>query len=81
VVVPAVGIVIGDEDGHRFPLRQLLQGVYGLNQKLLFEQRGGVGRVASVRLAGFDETNGREVSAVGRVPEIGEGVIVVGLIG
>src|SRR4029077_8317298 len=46
VVVPAIGIVVGDDDRGVFPQRARLQGIDGAHHELLLVERIGVARVS-----------------------------------
>ena len=45
MVVPAVGVVVGDDDRGVLPIGQLLQGVDRLDEELLLVERVGVAGV------------------------------------
>ena len=81
MVVPTVGIVIGDHDRHVFPLRELLERVNRLHQKLLFREGRGIGRMARFRTIGLEKAHGRHVAVLWPDPEIVDRVVMIRLIG
>jgi len=70
VVVPAVGIVIGDNDRRAPPLREVLQAVDCVDQENLFVLRVGDLRVALLLPRGLQEAHRRQVTRVRRAPEV-----------
>ena len=60
VVVPAVGVVVGDDDGRGGPGRGLLQGVDLVDEEALLVERVGVGGVAVLVARGLAEADGRQ---------------------
>jgi hypothetical protein len=80
MVIPAIGIIPGNEDGRVFPLGTLLQLVDGLDEEGLFEQRARRGRMTGLVCRGLQETYRRQVVGRKRVPEIGQRILMVGLV-
>src|SRR5947207_4285879 len=78
VVVPAIGIVVCDDNSRGAPVRQLLQVIDGVHQKGLLIQRIGVAGVTVLVCRRLQVTHGGHLAGVGRGPEIGEVVLVVG---
>jgi hypothetical protein len=60
VVVPAVGVVIGDDDRRARPVRGLLQRVDLVDDELLLVDRVGVGGVAVLVAGRLEEADCRE---------------------
>src|SRR5205823_3224259 len=81
VVVPAVGVVVGDDDRGRRPELGLLQLVDLLREEGLLVQRVGVARVTVLVLARLEVADGRQVPRLQRGVEVGQVVLVVGLVG
>ena len=80
VIIPAIRIVPGNDHGHVFPLGQGLQGVDGIDQEELFIQWGRIPRMLILRLFGLQKADGGELTCGRRIPEIGEVVLMVGLV-
>ena len=64
MVVPAVRIIPGNQDGHVAPLRQGLEQVDGLGQEGLFLERSGIAGMAGLGGAGFDKGHGRKRASI-----------------
>src|SRR5690349_11292685 len=64
MVVPAVGIIVGDDDGCRIPVRALHDGVDGVHEEDLFIEGIGIRRMAILIGTGFEEGDGREIPAI-----------------
>ncbi len=80
VVVPAVGVVIGDDDGGGLPRRQRLQVVDRGGEEGLLVQWVGVTAVTVLEGRGLEERHLRQVAGVSGGPEVGGVVLVVGLV-
>jgi len=77
VVVPAVGVVVGDDDGRARPIGRALERVEGARDEVLLVERVGVRRVGVLERRCLQERDLREVSVLeGRV-EVLEVVLVV----
>src|SRR6185503_6948872 len=81
VVVPAVGVVIGDDDRGVLPLRKLLQVVDGVDDKPLLVNGIGIGCVAILVAGGLQETHAGQLARISGRPEGRQVVLVVGLVG
>src|SRR5271170_4345721 len=77
VVVPAVGVVIGNNDGGALPFRRLLQEVDHVDDKGLFVRGIGVAGVAVLISWGLQETEGGEVTPLDGVKEVVNVVLVI----
>ena len=62
VVVPAVGVVVGDDDRGVRPVRCALEGVDLLDDELLLVEGVGVGGVPVLVTGGLQEADGRKGS-------------------
>ena len=81
MVVPAVRVVVGDDDRGALPLLGLLQRVDLLDQEVLLVDRVGVAGVAVLVLTGLEEADRGQVAVPERLAEVGQVVLVVGLVG
>ena len=81
MVVPAVGVVVGDDDGGGFPVPAVLQPVDGVDQEPLLVQRRGVAGMSVLVRRGLEEADPGHVPVVHRTPEVGEVVLMIGLVG
>jgi hypothetical protein len=79
VVVPAVAVVVGDDDGGVLPVVRGLQPVHGVHDEVLLVQRVGLGRVRVLVDSGLEVADGGHLPGVHRAPEVGQVVLVVGL--
>ena len=77
VVVPAIGIVISDDDCGGIPLRGVLQLVDVVGDKRLLIQRIGVASVAILVVGGLEEGDGRQIALLDGGIEVREVVLVV----
>src|SRR5579859_738857 len=78
VVVPAVGVVVGDDNCRGVPARKLLKAVDGLYQERLLVQRIGVASVAVLVTGRLEVANGRQFVRICRGPEIRQIILVIG---
>src|ERR1035438_8888755 len=81
VVVPAVGVVPGDHDGRGLPVLGLLDLVDRVHQERLLVQRVGVAGMAVLVLRGLQVADRWHVPVGERGVEVGQVVLVVGLVG
>ncbi len=80
VVVPAVGVIVGDDDGGRGPEARFLDGVDGVDDEGLFVERIGVTGVRHPGSGGFEEADGWHDTSSESVGEVMHVVLVVGLV-
>src|SRR5580700_957782 len=80
VVVPAVGVVVGDHDRRRPPERGLLDLVDGVDQEVLLVDRVGVAGVPVLVLRRLQVADRGQVVDLQRRVEVGQVVLVVGLV-
>ncbi len=80
VVVPAVGVVVGEDDGHVLPLRQLLQAVEGLDQEALLAEGIGITGVAVLIRRRLEVADLRQVPGLRGQPEVAQVVLMIGLV-
>ena len=78
VIVPAIRVVIEDDDGGRFPVRALFDLVDRVGDEFLLVERVGVAGVAVLIGRRLEEAHGREVAGLQGRPEVGHVVLVVG---
>src|SRR5580704_1374262 len=76
MIVPTVGVVVGDDDGGVAPVLGLRQEVDGVDDESLFIKRIGVAGVTVLIAGGLQEADGREVAGIDGVEEI-VGVVLV----
>src|SRR6185437_12379990 len=81
VVVPAVGVVVGDHDRGGLPERGLLDLVDGADQEVLLVDRVGVPGVRVLVLGRLEVAHRGHVPVLQRGEEVGQVVLVVGLVG
>ena len=81
VVVPAVGVVIGDDDRGGLPVPGLLDLVDRVDDEVLLVDRIRVARVGVLVRSRLEVADGRHVAVLQRLVEVGQVVLVVGLIG
>src|SRR5918911_3696482 len=81
MVVPAAGVVLGDDDGCILPARKLLEAVDRIDQEVLLVERVGVACVPVLIGRGLEEANLGQMPGVCGSPEVREVVLVVRLIG
>src|SRR6266568_2922666 len=81
VVVPAVGVVVGDHDRGGPPELGLLDLVDRVHQEVLLVQRVGVAGVAVLVLRRLQEADRRHVPGAERGVEVRQVVLVAGLVG
>ena len=80
MVVPAIGVVVGENHGRVLPVRLLLQKVDDLNDERLLVERIGVARVAILIGRRLQETDRRKVARLHRIEEVVGVVLMVGRI-
>ena len=80
MVIPAVGIVIVDEHRSRFPVPRLLQEIQDLGYECLLVERIGIAGVRILVARSLQEADRGHVAGVDRSIEVGNVVLVVGLI-
>src|SRR6266852_1032406 len=81
MVIPAVGVVISDNDRGVLPCLQLLKMVDSLDHKGLLRQRIRIARVAILESTGLYETDCGQMSRIGGRPEVNQVILVVCLVG
>ncbi len=81
VIIPAVGVVVGDDDGGAGPELRLLDGVDGGDDEGLLVERIGVAWVSVLGSGGLEEADGRQVACSESSGEVLRVVLVVGRIG
>ena len=81
MIVPAVGVIPGDDHGGVLPARLLLQEVDQRDGAGLLVQRIGVAGMAVLIGGQLDERHRREVAGLHRVVEVLQVILVVGRIG
>ena len=77
MVVPAIGVVVGDDHRGVLPVRLLLQEVDDVDDEGLLVQRIGVAGVAVLVAGRLEEADGREIAGVDRIVEVMHVVLVV----
>src|ERR1700722_6985429 len=77
VVVPAVGIVVGEDDHGMVPLRALLDGIDHLDKECLLIKRIGETGVAVAISRGLKEADGGKVIDIERVEEIAQIILMI----
>ncbi len=77
VVIPTIGIVIGNDDDRVAPLRSLLDDIDRMHKECLLIQRIGVAGVAVAISGGLKKADGGKVSGLYRVEKIVNVVLVV----
>src|SRR5262245_34528485 len=77
MVVPAVRVIVSDDDGSAVPLFALLQRVDGVHQERLFVEWIGVSSVSILIGGGLEVTHGRHIASVDGGPEVGEVILVI----
>src|SRR5262249_37495705 len=78
VIVPAVRIIVHDDDGRAAPIVGLLDCVDGCYDELLLIERVRVAGVAVLVGRGFQEANRWQIAVLEGGEEIGDVVLVVG---
>ena len=78
MIVPAVGVVVGDDDGGAGPERRLLDGVDDVDDEGLLIERIGVASVSVLIARGLQEADGGHVAGGKRIGEVVDVVLVVG---
>ena len=78
MIVPAVGVIVGDDDGGAGPEGGFLDGVDRVDDKGLLVERVGVGGVSILIAGSLQEANRRHVSGGERIGEVMDIVLVVG---
>src|SRR5690348_17779757 len=81
MIVPTVRIIPVDDDSRLLPFVGLLKPIDNVDQKQLLIEGGRVIGMAVLSAPCLQEAHGRHVAAIDRNPEIGEIVLVIGLIG
>ena len=81
VIVPAVGVVVGDDDRGVFPVLAVGDGVDHTDVEDLFVNGIGVAGMAVLISGGFEISDGREAAFTESQPESAEVVLVIGAIG
>ena len=78
MVVPAIGIVVGDHDRRVAPERTLFDRIDCGHDRGLFFQRCRIGRMSRVVLRELQVGHGRKVPGAERLIEIRQIVVVIG---
>ena len=80
VIVPAVGVIVGDDDDGAGPERGLFDGVDCVDDEGLLVEGIGVARVTVLVSRGLEKANGRHVAGGESIGEVVYIVLVLGLI-
>ena len=81
VVIPAVGVVVGDDDRRGLPVLRLLDLVDRVDDEVLLVERVGVAGVGVLVLGRLEVAHRRHVAVLERGVEVRQVVLVVGLVG
>jgi hypothetical protein len=80
MVIPAVGVAVGDDDRRRIPKLRLFDEVDRVDQELLLVQRIGFSGVPALDGRRFQEAYRWHVAGVHRIDEVMYIVLMVGLV-
>ena len=80
MIVPAVGVIIENDDGSFRPFRALLQGIDDANHEMLLVERVRISGMPVLERRGLQETHGRQVARLERGEEVIDVIIVIGRI-
>src|ERR1043165_7617034 len=77
MVIPAIGVVIGNDDGGMLPFRPLFEEINHLDDPFLLIERTGIAGMSILIAGGLDVADGGKVSSLDGVEEVVSVVLVV----